>query len=216
MFRTINARSCLTGATLVTSSGYMTRPPRTRGRHRRQPPPGRLLLRRRLALGGSAVLLATLIVSVGAVVRWAAPATVSPPTALPETTIAAGPPPPSVEPPSPSSPPIATPAPFAVDERGFVNTEARCEASQTAVVIGRTRGSLVVICGDHYGRYGYRGVRLSDDAVLTTAARTTSTHEFIAQNANVTYSISPAELRITVGGAVLKQEPMIDYRGPRP
>jgi hypothetical protein len=74
----------------------------------------------------------------------------------------------------------------------------------------------VVICGDHDGRYGYRGVRLSDDAVLTTAARTTSTHEFIAQNANVTYSISPAELRITVGGAVLKQEPMIDYRGPRP
>jgi hypothetical protein len=74
----------------------------------------------------------------------------------------------------------------------------------------------VVICVDHDGRYGYRGVRLSDDAVLTIAARTTSTHEFIAQNANVTYSISPAELRITVGGAVLKQEPMIDYRGPRP
>jgi hypothetical protein len=26
--------------------------------------------------------------------------------------------------------------------------------------------------------------------------------------------ISPAELRVTVGGAVIKQEPMIDYRGP--
>jgi hypothetical protein len=24
----------------------------------------------------------------------------------------------------------------------------------------------------------------------------------------------PAELRVTVGGAVIKQEPMIDYRGP--
>ena len=74
----------------------------------------------------------------------------------------------------------------------------------------------MVICGDRNGRYGYRGLRLSDDAVLTTSARTTPTHEFIAQNASVTYSISPAELRVTVGGAVIKQEPMIDYRGPVP
>jgi hypothetical protein len=72
----------------------------------------------------------------------------------------------------------------------------------------------VVICGDRSGRYGYLGLRLSDDAVLKTSARSTSTHGFIAQNASVTYSISPAELRVTVGGAVIKQEPMIDYRGP--
>jgi hypothetical protein len=56
----------------------------------------------------------------------------------------------------------------------------------------------------------------SDDAVLKTSARTTPTHEFIAQNASVTYSISPAGLLVTAGGAVIKQEPMIDYRGPRP
>jgi hypothetical protein len=74
----------------------------------------------------------------------------------------------------------------------------------------------VVICGDRDGRYGYRGVRLSDEAVLKTVARTAPAHEFIAQNATVTYSISPAELRITAGGAVLRQEPMIDYREPRP
>ena len=49
----------------------------------------------------------------------------------------------------------------------------------------------MVICGDRNGRYGYLGVRLSDDAVLKTSARTTPTHEFIAQNASVTYSISP-------------------------
>ncbi|WP_051073761.1 hypothetical protein [Mycobacterium sp. JS623] len=70
----------------------------------------------------------------------------------------------------------------------------------------------MVICGDHDGRYGYRGVRLSDDAVLKTA-RTTATREFVAQNASVTYSISPAGLRITAAGRVLRQEPMIDYRG---
>jgi hypothetical protein len=72
----------------------------------------------------------------------------------------------------------------------------------------------VVICGDRNGRYGYLGLRLSDDAVLKTSARSTSTQGFIAKNASVTYSISPAELRVTVGGAVIKQEPMIDYRGP--
>jgi hypothetical protein len=199
----------MTGATLVTSSGYLTRPSQARGRHRKQPPPGRLLLRRRLALGGSAVLLATLIVSVGAVVKWATHETVSPPTAQPSTTIAAGAP----KPPSQSvSPPIAAPAPFAVDDRGFVDSDARCDGSQTAVAIGRTLGSLVVICSDRDGRFGYLGVRLSDAAVLKTAARTTPTHEFIAQNATATYSISPTELRVTAGGAVLKQEPMIDYR----
>ena len=204
----------MTGATLVTSSGYLTRPSRTRGRHRKQPPPGRLLLRWRLALGGSAVLLATLIVTVGALVKWATHETVSPPTAMPSTTTIAAPPPtPPAEPPSP---PITTPAPFAVDDRGFVNSDARCDGSQTAVAIGRTSGSLVVICGDHDGRYGYLGVRLSDEAVLKTAAHTTPTHEFIAQNATVTYSISATELRVTAGGAVLKQEPMIEYRALQP
>jgi hypothetical protein len=159
-------------------------------------------------------LLATLIVSVGAVVKWATHEIVSLPTALPSTTTAASPPNPPAE---PLTPPVAAPAPFAVDDRGFVDSDARCDGSQTAVAIGRTVGSLVVICGDRDGRYGYLGVRLSDDAVLKTAARTTPTHGFVAQNAAATYSISPTELRVTAGGAVLKQEPMIDYRdlGPR-
>ena len=74
----------------------------------------------------------------------------------------------------------------------------------------------MVICGDRDGQYGYLGLRLRDDAVLKTSARTMPTHEFIAQNASVTYSISPGELVVTAGGAVIKQEPMIDYRGPRP
>ncbi|AGB23741.1 hypothetical protein Mycsm_03443 [Mycobacterium sp. JS623] len=73
----------MTGAPFVTSSGYVTRPSQTRGRQRKQPSPARLLLRRHLALGGSALLLATLIVSVGAVVKWASPESISPPTAFP-------------------------------------------------------------------------------------------------------------------------------------
>jgi hypothetical protein len=164
-------------------------------------------------LGGSSVLLAALAVSVGAVVKWATHEPVSPPNARPSTTIA---PSPSQAPAAPLPPPVAAPDPFAVDDMGFVNSDARCDGTQTAVAIGRTPGSLVVICGDRNGRYGYLGLRLSDDAVLKASARTTPTHEFIAQNARVTYSISPAELRVTAGGAVIKQEPMIDYRGPRP
>jgi hypothetical protein len=169
-------------------------------------------MRRRLALGGgSAILLASLIVSVGAVVKWATHETVPPSAAPSSSKVAASAPP---APAKPTIPPTATRPAFAVDEKGFVNTGARCSGSQTAVATGRTLGSLVVICGDADGRYGYLGLRLSDDAMLTTSARVTPDHEFLAQNANVIYSISPVELVITTGGKVLKREPMIDYRGP--
>jgi hypothetical protein len=207
----------MTGATLVTSSGYLTRPTPTRGRHRKQPPPRRFFSGWHLALGGSAVLLAVLVVSVGALVKWATHQAVSQPNARPSTPVSPSPSP-SLPPPAdaPLSPRVAAPDLFAVDDMGFVNSGARCDGTQTAVAIGRTPGSLVVICGDSDGRYGYLGLRLSDDAVLKTSARSTPTHEFIAQNASVTYSISSAELRVTAGGAVIKQEPMIDYRGPVP
>src|SRR5262249_27494261 len=208
MYRTTSARSCMTGATLVTSSGYLTRSSRTRGRHRKQPPPRRFLPGRRLAVGGSAALLAGLVVSVGAVVKWVTHEPVPPPSARPSTTIAPSPP----KPVQPVKPPPA--APFPVDDRGFVNSGARCDVTETTVAIGRTPGSLVVICGDHDGRYGYRGVRLRDDAVLKASAWTTPTHEFIAQNESVTYSSSPTGLRVTASRTAIKQEPMIDYRGP--
>jgi hypothetical protein len=63
---------------------------------------------------------------------------------------------PAEAPVEPLSPPVAGPAaPLAVDDRGFVNSDARCDGTQTAVAIGRTPGSLVAICGDPDGRYGY-------------------------------------------------------------
>jgi hypothetical protein len=206
----------MTGATLVTGSGYLTQPSRSRGRHRKQPPRRRFLSGRSLAVGGSAVLFAALVVSVGTVVKWATHEPVSVPSASPSTPAASGPAPsPSQPPAEPLSSPAAAPSdPFPVDDRGFVNSDARCDETETAVAIGRTSGSLVVICGDPTGEYGYLGVRLSDDAVLKTVARTTPTHEFVAQYKSVTYAISPFELRVTAGGAVIKREPMIDYRGP--
>lgn len=206
----------MTGATLVTSSGYLTRSSRTPGRHRKQPSPRRLLLRRRLALGGSGILLAALIVSVGAVVKWVSHEPALAPNARPSTTVAPNPPTALPQPVSPQVPAAVPAAPFAVDDKGFVNSDARCAATQTAVAIARTPASLVVICDHGDGQYGYLGVRLSDDAVLKTMATTTPTHTFIAQNAGVTYAVSPAGLLVTAGGAVLKQEPTIDYREPKP
>jgi hypothetical protein len=171
-----------------------------------------------MALSGSAVLLAALIVSVGAIVKWASHEPVSSPDARPASPVAARPSPGRSTPRAqPVSPPVAAPAdPFPVDDKGFLNSRARCDGTQTAVAMGRTAGSLVVICGERSGRYDYLGVRLSDDAALKTVARSTPTHEFIAHNKGVTYAISPNELRVTAGDAVIKQEPMIDYEGPRP
>jgi hypothetical protein len=83
---------------------------------------------RRLSLRG-------LVVSVRAVVKWVTHEPVSLPSARPSTTITPSPPN-SVQ---PVTPPVAAPAAFfRVDDRGFVNSDARCDDTQTAVAIGRT------------------------------------------------------------------------------
>jgi len=150
----------------------------------------------------------------GVLVKWATahPVPVAEPLQPPQATAAPTQP---ERAPDPISPPIDAPAPFAVDDKGFVDSSARCEATQTTVAIARTPGSLVVICSDQSGQYGYRGVRLSDDASLATTARATPTHSFIAQNSTVTYTLSPTELLVTSGEAVIKHEPTVEYREPR-
>jgi hypothetical protein len=101
---------------------------------------------------------------------------------------------------------------FISDDKGFVGSSARCQGTQSAFAIGRTPGSLVVICGESAGRYEYRGVRLSDDAVLRTNAETDSARGFLAHRAGVVYAVSPTELKVTTGSTVIKREPMIEYR----
>ncbi|HKP41077.1 hypothetical protein [Mycobacterium sp.] len=198
----------MTGAILVTNTGYVSETSRPRGRHRKQPPPRNI---RRLAAGATAVLLGAVVLVAGALLKWATTHSVpvaSPPEP-PRATAAATQP---ERPADPISPPIDAAAPFTVDDKGFVDSSARCEATQTAVAIARTPASLVVICSDQSGQYGYRGVRLSDDAVLTTAARAAPTHVFVAQHSAVTYALSPTELLVTTGATVIKKEPMIEYR----
>jgi hypothetical protein len=114
-----------------------------------------------------------------------------------------------------SSPVPAAAVPFPYDDSGFLNSPARCPQSQPASAIGRTTGSLVVICADQPGRYTYLGVRLSDAAVLRTTASITSTGSargFLASRAGVLYAVNRNELRVTAGSTVIKREPMIEYR----
>jgi hypothetical protein len=104
------------------------------------------------------------------------------------------------------------PKPFPSDDSGFIDSSARCDGTQPAFAISRTQSSLVVICGERTGQYEYLGVRLSDAAMVRTAASTDSPHGFLAQKAGVLYAVSPSELKVTAGSTVIKQEPMIEYR----
>lgn len=62
---------------------------------------------------------------------------------------------------------------FGVPGKSFIdNSAARCDGTQTALAVGRTQRSLVVICADQNGRYEYRGVRISDGALLKAPAET--------------------------------------------
>jgi hypothetical protein len=102
--------------------------------------------------------------------------------------------------------------PYTFDQSGFVDTDARCRNTQTARAIGRTAGSLVVICLDRSGRFEYHGVRLTDKAALSARAENTPERKFLARNYGVDYAVSPTELLVTSGSAVIKREPMVEYR----
>jgi hypothetical protein len=160
-----------------------------------------------------AALLAASAVMLGSLVNWAWKAPV--PAAdvpQPPTTAAALPPPTLRSEPKRSPAPSRPPALFATDDRGFVNSTARCDGTLTAVAVGRTARSVVVICGDDHGSFEYLGVRLSDDAMLKAAAETAPTNRFLARNAGVVYAVSANELLVTAGGAVIKNEPMLEFR----
>jgi hypothetical protein len=107
----------------------------------------------------------------------------------------------------------AEPQSFATDDRGFVDTEVRCEAPQSAVAFGRTEQSLVAICVDRDGHYEYRGARLGDDAVLTVVAEPTVPGEFFAQKDGVTYTVTAKELVIK-SDEYVRTEPVLQFGTP--
>ena len=128
-------------------------------------------------------------------------------------TVIAIPPPKTVHP-GPHTPPQPHPM-TAVDDFGFIETAARCRGAQTLRAIGRTARSLVVICADPDGNLEYHGLRLRDDAVLVAPATPAET-AFVARNAQVTYTLTPEELVVTRGNAVIKREPVIEFHTAHP
>ncbi len=96
------------------------------------------------------------------------------------------------------------------DGRGYVNSPARCPEGQTATAFGRTKRSQVVICASGDGSFEYRGVRLSDDATLQTAAEA-SGDGFVARPDGATYTVSPTTLEVVSGGKVIYRDTWIDY-----
>ena len=112
-------------------------------------------------------------------------------------------------------PPNAVAAPT-TDERGFIDSTARCAPPNTAVAFGSTSSSRVAICKDDAsGQYQYRGVRVSDGARLILAATSTS-RGYVAENDGITYTVTAAALTISAGSQQIRSEPMVDFHGSAP
>lgn len=113
----------------------------------------------------------------------------------------------------------AKPPTVPTDSQGYVDSPARCGPGQSAVVLGRTALSLVAICGDGSGHYEYRGIRLSDRAVLVLPARSMANGCFGASSDAVDYTVSERKLLLTNGLRVMRDETMtefLDYRVAAP
>ena len=122
---------------------------------------------------------------------------------------------PGAEPALPAAQTAAAPADAApvIDGRGFVHSSARCEAGQTAVAVGRTRRSQVVICTADGAHYTYRGVRTGDNAELhLNASRIDG--GFVARADGADYTVSPDELVVVSGGKVIYRDGWIQYTQP--
>nr|WP_194946193.1 hypothetical protein [Mycolicibacterium malmesburyense] len=104
---------------------------------------------------------------------------------------------------------------IAIDDRGFVDSKARCEAPWQPVALGRTQFALVAICKRN-GGYEYRGVRMKDGLVLTAPAVEKTDGVYTVENEGATYTFSAKELVVTADDRVLVTEPMVAYVEPRP
>ena len=105
---------------------------------------------------------------------------------------------------------IAAPA---ADDKGYVDSTARCTPPNTAVVFGSTETSRVAICKTPGGQYEYRGVRVRDGAKLIVPA-SQSGDGYVADNDGMTYLVTTKSLVVSVGNKVIREEPMVDFHGP--
>jgi hypothetical protein len=153
-----------------------------RDRHPEPSLPRTLSIGKLLSIAGIGAILAALVLLTGVMVKSGTnsslPAADAQPSPSPDSTT-------PTQAKSTADQASGPPAPFGTDDRGFINSDARCEGAQIAVAIGRTQRSLVVIRADQNGKYGYRGLRLSDGTALKVAAETTPGRGFLAQNDGV-------------------------------
>lgn len=124
---------------------------------------------------------------------------------------------------APARPPAATskptavapppqPAMLAMDDRGFVDSIARCDPGQHAVAIAHTAGSAMVICRNADGTHEYTGTRLSDGAFLRLDDVRLIPAGFEARNGGTTYRLSATELVVITGEELLSRDPIVEYR----
>ena len=150
---------------VVRSVAYRGQTPKT-AVHRKEPVNQRVSAAKLVSMGEVAAVMVAVLAFVGLIAQWSTQDSVPVAGAgqsLPPSKSAPIPQSPNETPNDP--PPSVSAAPFPADDRGFIDSSARCQGTQSAFAIGRTNGSLVVICGEQTGRYEYLGVRLSDAAV---------------------------------------------------
>lgn len=117
--------------------------------------------------------------------------------------------------PSPTPVPVHAlpPQTASTDDLGFTAAAARCPSSQSPRAIGRTARSLIVVCADDNGEFSYHGVRSSDGAALdAVATRTAAASTFLAHSGKMSYLVSRHELVVSNGTAVVRREPMLEFR----
>ncbi len=162
--------------------------------------------RKVLMLTGSGALLAIVVLFAGMTTQPGAdpalPTAVAAPTTTTTTTTTT----------SPNS--TTSTAGTDTDDLGFIGSKARCEEGQSAVALGRTQRSMVVVCADSSGDYEYRGVRISDGAMLTTQAQSTGDGTFVANSEGSRYRVSPEELTVTSGGKLIYGDTWAFYEAP--
>lgn len=116
---------------------------------------------------------------------------------------------------SPTLPIADAQPPAGIDARGFVNSAARCDPQQTAVMVGRTKLSLIAICTSGGDRFEYRGVRLSDQALQRLPATKLANGCFGARTDQIYYTVSERKLLLTSGARVVRDETMLEFKDYR-
>ena len=104
--------------------------------------------------------------------------------------------------------------PARTDEQGFLNSDARCDPGHPAAAMGSTTQTELVLCQTGPGAFYYRGVRLSDGALIALANAVRSAGGFDVTNPadGTRYEIRPHRLTLLMtDGQVAAQETMVAY-----